>query len=287
MAEKDIISKAVFKQIAVDLANIFFGFKITVQDELQILETEHQQIQDRQADLVLKVKPQAKAAYILHIEIQNNYHSKMAHRMLSYYLDISYAHPKIPIYQYVIYIGKAPLSMPNQLQQDKLNYQYNVLDIRTIKCEELIMQGTPDALVLAILCNFGEKKPQTVVNLIVKGLSDYCAENESEYRRYIMMLEILADNRDLKQHIKEAEQMITQVQVENLPSYEIGLEKGIERGIKKGIERGVELAKIKREHEKIQSAQKLLAVLDDEMIATSLNLSLEKVQRIRAEYKSV
>ena len=36
------------------------------------------------------------------------------------------------------------------------------------------------------------------------------------------------------QQIKEAEKMITQVEVEKLPSYELGLEKGMEKGMEKG-----------------------------------------------------
>ena len=269
MAEKDIISKDIIKQIAVDLANIFFGFKITEQDQLKILDTEHQRIQDRRADLVLEVTPQNKTPYILHIEIQNNSHPKMHHRMLSYYLDISNVHPKTPIHQYVIYIGKARTTkMQNQLKQDQLNYQYHLLDIRQIKCEALMNQGTPDALVLAILCDFGGKDPQVMVNSIVQGLSVHCADNESDYRRYLTMLEILADNRDLKENIKEAEAMITQVQIEKLPSYEIGLEKGVMQG---------------KAQEKLASAKKLLLILDNKTIADTLDLPLAVVSQLRTE----
>jgi len=234
MAEKDIISKDLFKQIAVDLANIFSGFNITAQDQLTMLDTEHQRIQDRRADLVLKVSPKDKKPYIIHIEIQNNPHAQMHYRMLSYYLDISLKYINTPIYQYVIYIGKATGKMQSQLKQDQLNYQYCLLDIRDIKCETLMNQGTADALVLAILCDFGGKEPQNVINSIVQRLSNHCGDNESDYRRYLMMLEILADNRGFKEHIKEAEAMITQVQLENLPSYEIGLEKGVVQGLERG-----------------------------------------------------
>jgi len=286
MAEKDIISKDIFKHIAVDLANLLFNCQIQPQDKLTILETEHQRIQDRRADLVLEVKPVHKT----HIEIQNSYHPQMVHRMLSYYLDISAIYPKTPIYQYVVYIGKMTSPMKNQLQQDQIDYQYTLLDIQTIKCRDLMRQGTPDALVLAILCDFGEKSPQTMVNSIVKGLSECCADNDSEYRRYLIMLEILADNRDLKNQVKEAEEMITQIQIENLPSYEIGMEKGLERGMERGLERGMEKGKIKAEQEKAKakqekliSAQKLLSVLDDQMIASSLNLSLDLVKELRAK----
>ena len=52
------------------------------------------------------------------------------------------------------------------------------------------------------------------------------------------MLEILSDNRDLKSFIKEAEIMLTHVEVERLPSYELGMEKGMVKGLEKGMEKG-------------------------------------------------
>jgi len=106
------------------LANTFFNYHIQPDDQLKILETEHQKVQDRRADLVLEVTPKNQAAYIIHIEIQNNVHSKMAYRMLNYYLDIRQAHPKTAIHQYVIYIGKGKQRMNNQIKRDKLDYQY-------------------------------------------------------------------------------------------------------------------------------------------------------------------
>ena len=47
---------------------------------------------------------------------------------------------------------------------------------------------------------------------------------------YIEILEILSTNRDLKDKIKEAEKMIRTTRYEELPSFELGLEKGIQKG---------------------------------------------------------
>jgi hypothetical protein len=51
------------------------------------------------------------------------------------------------------------------------------------------------------------------------------------------MMETLSENRNLKTHIKEAENMITQFSIEKMPSYELGMEKGIIEGLEKGIEK--------------------------------------------------
>ncbi|MGM9533820.1 MAG: hypothetical protein ACI3VR_01145, partial [Intestinibacter sp.] len=52
--------------------------------------------------------------------------------------------------------------------------------------------------------------------------------------------------------------------------------RGIEKGIKQGIEEG-------RNMEKIENARKLLDVLDDDTISEKLGLSIEMIQKLRAE----
>jgi hypothetical protein len=53
-------------------------------------------------------------------------------------------------------------------------------------------------------------------------------------REYVRMIQILSDNRDLKNEIEEAEKMLTEVKLENMPFYSVGLEKGMEKGMAKG-----------------------------------------------------
>ena len=55
----------------------------------------------------------------------------------------------------------------------------------------------------------------------------------------MLILETLSTNRDLQNKLKEAEEMLRDIKYEELPSYEIGMERGMERGIERGIERGM------------------------------------------------
>ena len=54
------------------------------------------------------------------------------------------------------------------------------------------------------------------------------------------MLEILSKNRDLKTQIKEAERMLTEIDIESLPSFSLGFERGEEKGLEKGMKKGRE-----------------------------------------------
>ena len=40
------------------------------------------------------------------------------------------------------------------------------------------------------------------------------------------MLEILSQNRDLKAQVEEAERMLTEIDIERMPSFAIGFERG-------------------------------------------------------------
>ncbi len=57
-----------------------------------------------------------------------------------------------------------------------------------------------------------------------------------QYLIYIDMLEILSENRELQEIIKKVEKMLTQVGIQKLPSYQLGMEQGLEKGLEEGLE---------------------------------------------------
>ena len=236
MADKDIISKEILKSLALDMAKVLFKLQVT---STEIIETEHQRVEERRADLIAKVREKDEES-IIHVEIQNNNQKRMSWRMLRYLTDIKDDYPGMEIRQYLIYIGKDTLTMPNGIQQKRLNYSYEIVDMHDIDCQSLIEQDTPDALALAILCDFKDKPERDIVRLLLKRLHKLVAGNETQFRKYLYMMEVLSTNRNLKQIIKEEEKMLSQVKYSELPSYEIGWECGMEKGIEKGMEKGME-----------------------------------------------
>ena len=232
MGYKDIISKAVIKQITLDLANILL--KLNINKHLELLETEQQRVEDRRADVIARVQEKDTGKpYILHLEIQNNNHPQMALRMLRYYTDIALQWKHEPIRQYMIYIGKAPLKMQPRIEEAQWYYQYSIFDMRDLDCQKLLDQDTPDALVLAILCDFKARPAKDIIHYILTRLKTLLAEDEKGFRRYLNMLEVLSENRNLKTSIKEAEEMLSDIDITRLPSYELGMESGMEKGDRK------------------------------------------------------
>ncbi|NPA55548.1 MAG: hypothetical protein GXO40_04210 [Epsilonproteobacteria bacterium] len=104
----------------------------------------------------------------------------------------------------------------------------------------LLHQNSPEALVLAILCDFKDKNPKDVIKYIIDKLRDYTDENLNQYRKYIMMLETLSTNRDLLTDVKEME-MLRTTTYQDLPSWHIGYEQGMERGIEQAHQKAVKV----------------------------------------------
>ncbi|MBU0654555.1 MAG: DUF4351 domain-containing protein [Gammaproteobacteria bacterium] len=237
---KDITSKHLLKRMAADLANLLLELDIDP-NSVELLETQHQRVEERRADLVVRATRRGQAdSGILHIEIQNSNDPDMSLRMLRYYTDIRFQYRDGALHQYLIYIGKQPLHMAATLPDPALSsYRYHILDMHTVDCSLLLARDTPDALVMAILCDFRERPVQDVVNYIAGRLKALLYEDERRFGEYFSMLERLAENRSLQQHIKEAKDMLTQVDVTKFASYQWGREDGLREGREEGQKEGI------------------------------------------------
>ena len=233
--KKDITTKDTIKAITYDIATYILKLKIS--EDFEFVDKELQTIEKREADIVALCKIDGIES-ILHIEIQNSNDKLMNTRMLRYYTDIKTRFDNIPIYQYLIYIGKPKLSMKDKVKDININFKYNIIDMHTIDCEELIKLDTPDALVLSILCDFKGKDELEMLVYITTRLSELTKDNEHGLGKYMLILETLSSNRDLKDKLKKAEDMLRTTRYEDLPSYEIGMQRGEARGEARGQLKG-------------------------------------------------
>ena len=160
MHDKDIVSKKLLKRLLVGFGNQLFGLDIV---EAELLSGEQQRIETKRADLVARVKHSDGESYILHVEIQNDNRWDVPLRMLRYYTDIALEHRGEKVVQYLLYIGKAALAMPDHVHGNNWHYSYEVLDMRSKNSEDFLVAGNPDALVLAILCDPRNRGPNALV----------------------------------------------------------------------------------------------------------------------------
>jgi len=272
MANKDIVSKHIIKRLIEDISKYLFELKL---DSLEVLETQYQRIEERRADIVVRVS-ESNREYLLHIEIQNNNDKLMPNRMLRYRTDISMQWPNEDVEQYLIYIGKKPLAMDAGIKGNGLDYNYHLIDMHTIDCDNFLKQNNPDALIIAILCDFKGKDESEVIHHIITQLKIYHKDNEKGFRESIAMLEILSENRDLKQLVEEEEKMLSEVKIENLPSYNIGFERGEAEGKAEGKAEGEARGEAKIIHS-------LLNFFDDKKIYSMTGVNINTIKELRAK----
>lgn len=223
-----------------DVATAIFGLELVA---VELIETEQQRVEDRRADLVARVVAGDGKRFILHIEIQNNNQKDMPIRMLRYLSDIYLGYPSEAVEQYLLYIGKAALSMPSGIQTAQLQYHYTTIDMHGMDYQIFLNQDSPDAMIMALLCDIGDQNIKTVVRDILAKLLITIPDDGKKLREYLSMLEILASNRNFTIDIRQEFEML-QIEIEKLPSFVMGLEKGTQQGFERGsTQRALMIAK--------------------------------------------
>ena len=216
MGDKDIVSKEIIKEIGRDISLHILG--INIQGEITLVDKEWTRIEKRDSDIVFKNENR-----IIHIEIQNDNHKNMELRMLRYYSDILFEYKECSVEQYVIYIGKNRCNMESEIERDRISYNYDIIDVKDIACEDLLYHSNPSAVALSILCDFKDKDKQMVVNTILQRIKELTDGDEVEYRNYIKKVNILSTNRNLKENVKKGMKMLS-LNIEKTPLYEMGAE---------------------------------------------------------------
>jgi predicted transposase YdaD len=277
MGNKDIISKSIYQRLVRDFATYLFDLPVT---DVELLETESHRIEDRRADLVAKVTDTEGQTFLLHIEIQNYNDPLMPQRMLRYLADLLLAYPDMWVRQFLVYIGKPPLRMAAGLDLPQMPYHYSLIDMHKVDCQELLRKDSPDAWVLAVLCDFKEQPPLQIVHGILTRLVERLNDEPPRLREYVSILEILSTNRELNLNIEEELNMLT-INYEELPTYRMGLKKGIEKGIERGVEQGVEFG---AHQQALTIAANLLAEgLSQSQVARLTQLPLAEVETLSRE----
>jgi len=216
VGDKDIVSKEIIKEIGRDISLHILG--INIQGEITLVDKEWTRIEKRDSDIVFKNENR-----IIHIEIQNDNHKNMELRMLRYYSDILFEYKECSVEQYVIYIGKNRCNMESEIERDRISYNYDIIDVKDIACEDLLYHSNPSAVALSILCDFKDKDKQMVVNTILQRIKELTDGDEVEYRNYIKKVNVLSTNRNLKENVKKGMKMLS-LNIEKTPLYEMGAE---------------------------------------------------------------
>ena len=260
--KKDITTKDTIKTITQDISKYILGLEVS---DIEFIDKELQRVEKREADIVALCKINGSKS-ILHIEIQNDNDKTMHHRMLRYYTDIKLRYSNLFLYQYLIYIGKAKLSMQDKIVEDNINYKYSIINMHKIDCQKFLDMDTPDALVLSILCDFKDKNENDIIGYIITRLEELTKNSGYQRSKYMTILETLSTNRNLKDRVKEIEEMLRAVKLEEMPSYNqyVEFKKVRDEGISQGIIKTA-ITMIKEFNLSIEEVSKKLNISIDEL----------------------
>ncbi len=265
--KKDKILKELLKEIAIDISKHLL--KIEIDEDIEIIDKEMLKIEKREADLIFK-----SGKKIIQIEIQNNYHPKMHLRMLRYFSDLAYSFENYEIEQFVIYIGKEKSRFKTSYNNKQCKFEYNFIDMRNINCKLFLNSNKIEEVILAILCDFKNENPQNIINEILIKLNKL-SKDDYEFKKNVEILEILSTNRELEEFVKKGVEMLSQIKLEELPTFKEGLNKGLQEGLNIGLQEGLNKGILKG---------KILAYLelgvDINTISKKLNLSKAQIENL-------
>lgn len=178
----DITLKELFHELPPDLLRQLVG-----QEVAELLNVEFPTAQMRKPDFVARLAD----GTLYHLDLQSDNDDDMHWRMLQYYFLLYRVYRKTPVQQ-VLYVGSGVMDMPNRIRHPHLNYEFALIDIRTLRGDELLASESITDNIFALLC--GQPGGPAALRAILNNLTEF---NENARQDFLSKLFILSDLRGL------------------------------------------------------------------------------------------
>jgi hypothetical protein len=175
--------------------------------DIQEIEDEIQRTKERKPDLLKIITDKLGNRFVFHLEFQVKNDPDMIYRELEYNGMLRRKY-KLPVIQYVIFMGKKASNMQNVLVDDYLQFRYNLISIIDIDYQLFINSDVPEEVIFSILSSFGNEKPQVIVQEIMTRLSSL-VHTDLELAKYLQQLRSLSNLRNFKSIIDTLMESIT------------------------------------------------------------------------------
>ena len=207
------------------------------QEAVEMLTVEFPAVRMRRPDLVVRLADGA----LYHLELQTGNETDMPLRMLEYYLLLLRHYGESPRQQ-VLYVGAGTLTMKGELLYERLQFRYDVTDIRVLDGADLLNSPSIEDNVLALLCRGGNAPP--VIRQIVERIARLPMKARADALTRVMILARLRQAEEIVQ--EETKQTEMEIDIREHPFlYDIFLQ-GEARGEARGETKG-ETALLRRQ----------------------------------------
>ncbi|MDR0794110.1 MAG: hypothetical protein LBE82_12455 [Chitinophagaceae bacterium] len=201
------------------------------------LPTKIELTKERDPDSLDRIITVEGETFVIHLEFQSTDDKGMADRMAEYWTML-YRKYKLPVQQFVFYLGEEKSKMQHKLQSGKNYFEYELINISSIDYNIFLESDVPEFKLLAILGNFGEdeitKALTRIVNEVINSVdSDLNKEKiKNQLRGLAKLRNFTFDNFD------EMRNVIIPFKKEDDIFYRVGQHEGYETGRHEGYEAG-------------------------------------------------
>ncbi len=230
-----------------------------------------QQTQERKPDVLKKVTDTDNHTFILHIEWQVKNDKEMVYRMVEYRAMLLRKF-RLPVKQYVLFIGSGRPSMQVSIDQEDFVYRYRLIALSQVDYKLFLQSDKPEEKILALLANFGNEKEDQVLKIIIQQIQKVTGGSLTA-GKYFNQLRVLSQLRNLPFKIDDMLDSISTFFKEERDPFFI-------RGEAKGIEKGIEKGEAKKSVEVVANLIGKLG-LNDEQAADVANVPVQFVKDVR------
>jgi predicted transposase YdaD len=258
-----------------------------IPDDLQLTK-------ERKPDVLKKITDRHNRTFILHIEWQSQNDKNMAYRMAEYAVML-YRKYRLPVKQYVIFMGKDAVTMKTSIKHKNLKFWYKIIPLNGIEYNFFLQSEDPAIKVFAILANFGNDDIENVLENIFQQINATADGNLTE-EKHINQLRVLVQlcNDNVKLKFEHMISTRTFFKVKEDAFYKIGREegeaigqaKGEVKGKEVGLAEGIEVGKAVGEAEKQKQTAIRLKELgcDMELISKAFNIPVHEAEKLIVPY---
>jgi hypothetical protein len=169
---------------------------------MEELPDDVQHTKERRPDVLKKVTDHRGETFVLHIELQLKDEPEMVYRMAEYYIMLTRKY-QLPTKQFLIFLGSTPPTMPNRLTSESLQFNFPIIVFSDLDYHVFLNSHKPEEVILALLANFKNESPDSVVRKILLRIRE-TTQGDFSLQRYFNQLRILAQLRNLEPYLKTA-----------------------------------------------------------------------------------
>jgi predicted RNA-binding protein with PIN domain len=196
--------------------------------------------EEREMDLLLKLKDSKNDIFLLHVEFQSKPDYEMIWRMVEYHGLITKKY-KLAIKHIVVDLDESKTNIITALEEKFKFTGFEIIKLHDVQYLNMITSQVPAEIILAILGDFGDTKPEIIIKKIAERLKSV-SKSDAELKKYVAQLNVLSRLRNLQD-------LITQTISKNMPIlFDIEndslVKEGISRAKRRSAERSIMLNKL-------------------------------------------